>query len=689
VRRPAVAAPLRQTHSSLSPSFDRKKLYLALAAACALLKHAADALVLAVVPGSVAICVQAASAHVQLDAAAAAALELVSGPGSLIRLFKPATAGGKRLLRATLLQPLRSLPTLGARLDCLAEILSSETLFRNLGALLRKLGALGRLGRFCCAPPRRAGGEAAAAASAVAALLDLRNALHVLPQLAEALGGCSCALLMGIREAAASPELASVAALVTETVDESDDVALGRGCNPLARLVKSLFAVRPERCAFLDVSRHAFCEAAEAVSGLVEEYNAAGGLALSATFAARRGFFLKCSAAEWERAPAAARAPFTQAARRGKAMQLSTAALNALNTRLLDAAADSMLLSQAVLDGAMAHVRERLPLLGALAEAAALLDMQHCFAVAVASAHPQQWVRPAFTADGPLAVKAGRHPVLERLPRAAAAAGVVPNHFFLSDAASLLVIAGANSSGKTTYLKTCAVLAVLAHAGCFVPAAFASFRLLDRLLCVGLTQADEQDEGASTFAVECRELAHALASATPSSLVLMDELGRATSSADGYALCRAACERLLSLGALTLCASHLQQLRELAAAYPNCKTARLEAVAEAGAGGRARLRFLYSLSTRPGEAGPPGAEHYGLTLAADAGFDPPLMADAEAIMRRLEARAAAVPIAPRGEAHGHYALAQRLAMLQASGMGEAALRAALRDLQAGMAAGGA
>jgi len=520
--------------------------------------------------------------------------------------------------------------------------------------------------------------EAAAAAVAVAALLDLRNTLALLPQLAEALGGARCDLLVAMRDAAAAPQFSEIVTHVSETVDESDDGALGKGTQPLARLAKALFAVKPGRCHFLDISRHAFCEAAESVAQLVEGYNAAQpGLAVTSSFASKRGFFLKCSAAAYEAAPPAAKAPFIQAARRGKQMQLSSAELNALNARLLDAAADAMLLSCAVLEAAVGYVRERLQLLRALAEAVALLDLTHAFASAVAAAHPRQWIRPAFTTSGPLAIKSGRHPVLERGRDAV----VVPNHFFLTDAASLIIVNGANASGKTTYLRTCATLALLAHVGCFVPAAFASFRLLDSLLCVGLTQSDDVAESASTFTVECRELSHTLAVATPNSLVIIDELGRATSSADSYALCRAAAEALLSCGALTLCATHHASLRELATQYPNCKTARLEAVAEPAAGGARRLRFVYTLVTQ----GPPpvGAEHYGLMLAADAGFSAELLAEASAIASRLEASRTTAPLAARrGSAHADYAIAQRLAILAQSGLGDSQLREALVQLKA-------
>ena len=125
-----------------------KEIYLALAAAAAVLRHASDSLLLVPVPDTLGVSVELTTAHVQIDGGAAQALELVSGKGSLASLFRPQTLGGKRLLRATLLQPRRSMPTLVARLDCLEELLSDEALFMALGSLLKRLGALDHLGVF-------------------------------------------------------------------------------------------------------------------------------------------------------------------------------------------------------------------------------------------------------------------------------------------------------------------------------------------------------------------------------------------------------------------------------------------------------------------------------------------------------------------------------------------------------------
>jgi DNA mismatch repair protein MSH4 len=197
----------------------------------------------------------------------------------------------------------------------------------------------------------------------------------------------------------------------------------------------------------------------------------------------------------------------------------------------------------------------------------------------------------------------------------------------------VVLVQGANMAGKTTYLKTVGVSAVLAHAGAFVPAEFASFRVLHQIMTVAMTQSDALEENASTFMVECRELARAL-QASPSSLVLVDELGRATSTSDAFALCFASAEQLLSSGALTLFATHLERLADLTDLYPGVKASMLRCALRPGAG----LQFSYELAEGSSRDGL--RMHYGVALARSAGLTPAVTDDSERIVALLEQKAA-------------------------------------------------
>lgn len=224
----------------------------------------------------------------------------------------------------------------------------------------------------------------------------------------------------------------------------------------------------------------------------------------------------------------------------------------------------------------------------------------------------------------------------------------VPNSLFLSDFRTLLVVSGPNMSGKTTFLKSVAVLAVLAHAGSFVPANFASFRVLDRVFTRML---DEEQVGGSgggsAFRREMRDVAFAARACTASSLVCIDELGRATSTRDALAVAWSVCEarsnaaasplrsllpprsrpqpqgcsaaaaspsdpsppafpqHMLAAGAFTLCATHIPELSTLPDVYPAAKAVhfRAEARPAAAAAGTAAeqrrgagLEFLFELA---------------------------------------------------------------------------------------------
>ena len=302
---------------------------------------------------------------------------------------------------------------------------------------------------------------------------------------------------------------------------------------------------------------------------------------------------------------------FVQAVKKGRQYMVTTSELNGLNVRLLDATSDALTLSNMVLDGCTATVRDALPALSAFSEAVSLLDMVvNAFAMTV-SGSERKYVRPQLTLDGPVAIQNGRHPVACAQMHAEGRV-FVANSTFLTDASSFgahaallggsawparsrvgicaVVLTGCNMSGKSTYLKQVALNAVLAHTGCYVAAEFASFRLLDRI-CSRLGSGDDTAANASTFLLECRDLAHILRSATSRSLCIIDELGRATSTSDGFALAFAASEHLLATGAFTICATHMERLCELGALYAGSRHCHLRVVAL-----NDRLQFVHELT---------------------------------------------------------------------------------------------
>nr|AKI32388.1 DNA mismatch repair protein MSH4 [Watanabea reniformis] len=282
-----------------------------------------------------------------------------------------------------------------------------------------------------------------------------------------------------------------------------------------------------------------------------------------------------------------------------KEAHCTTHELHALNLRLQDALNDCMVLTYQVLDGLVTMVLQRMGLLHKLTDNMALLDKLCAFAGVVRDS-VTKYVRPKCTEEGPLAIVEGRHPLLECME----GIDFRPNDTYLADYSSFYIISGPNMSGKSTYLRQVALIVIMAQMGCFVPAKFASIRMVDRLF-TRIGAGDSIESNSSSFMVEMQETAYIVNNATPRSLVIIDELGRATSTADGVGIAWAVSEHLISLACPTLFATHFARLEELATLYPNCKLWHFNVDVDSN-----QLHFTWCL--RPGAK---TAAHYGLKLA--------------------------------------------------------------------------
>jgi DNA mismatch repair protein MutS len=243
------------------------------------------------------------------------------------------------------------------------------------------------------------------------------------------------------------------------------------------------------------------------------------------------------------------------------------------------------------------------------------------------------YARPTLFDSAILRINAGRHPVLERL---APAGEFVANDGSLGGDGlpEIALITGPNMSGKSTYLRQTALIVLMAQAGSFVPARSAAVGLCDRIFTrIGLY--DRIGSGESTFMTEMIETAQILHHATPRSLILLDELGRGTSTYDGLAVARAVLEYIHNhpqLRAKTLFATHYHELTELAAVLPRLQNLHVEIAEEDG-----ELVFLYRIT-------PGSAEHsYGVYAAKLAGLPKPVVRRAEELLREYESGAHAAP----------------------------------------------
>lgn len=277
-------------------------------------------------------------------------------------------------------------------------------------------------------------------------------------------------------------------------------------------------------------------------------------------------------------------------------------------------------LYEQVLDVLAEHVRPLSDCAGALAE----LDT---LAALAEHARRHGWVAPELTEQADIDIEAGRHPVVERTIER-----FTPNSCSLDATRRMLLITGPNMGGKSTYMRQIALIALLARTGSFVPAQRATIGKLDRIF-TRIGAADDLAGGRSTFMMEMTEAAAILAASTPHSLVLMDEIGRGTSTYDGLALAWAIALRLITHNqALTLFATHYFELTRLPAEQPTAANVHLAAAESAGG-----IVFLHEV--REG----PASRSYGIQVAQRAGIPAAVIRHASRELERLEAQGAPTP----------------------------------------------
>ena len=265
------------------------------------------------------------------------------------------------------------------------------------------------------------------------------------------------------------------------------------------------------------------------------------------------------------------------------------------------------------------RVREHANQLAQIASKVAAIDVLQCFS---STARQRSWVKPTLTEGRKMVLSKARHPVLE------VQQGFVPNDVVMDDKRRFLLITGPNMGGKSTYLRTVALVSILAQAGCFVPAEKARLGLIDRIFTrVGAS--DDLRRGRSTFMMEMIEVAHILRRATPNSLLLLDEIGRGTSTFDGLSIAWAVTEDVCNrIGARSLFATHYHQLVGLESEVNGLANVHVQVAQSDGT-----LRFLHTVADGPCD------ESYGVQVAALAGLPRNVVERATDLLAFLEQQA--------------------------------------------------
>ncbi|KAJ4712720.1 DNA mismatch repair protein MSH4 [Melia azedarach] len=660
-----------------------KQYYLCLAAAAATIKWIEAEKGVIVTNHSLLVTFNGSFDHLNVDATSVQNLEIIeplhsalwgtsNKKRSLFHMLKTTkTIGGTRLLRANLLQPLKDIETINTRLDCLDELMSNEQLFFGLSQVLRKFPKeTDRVLCHFCFKPKKVTSKvldvdnARKSQTLISSIILLKTALDALPLLAKVLKDAQSFLLANIYKSVCENEkYTSIRKRIGEVIDE--DVLHARV--PFAARTQQCFAVKARIDGLLDIARRSFCDTSEAIHNLANKYREELKLPnLKLPFNNRQGFYLSIPQKDIQgKLPS----KFIQVVKHGNNLHCSTLELASLNVRNKSAAGECYIRTEICLEALVDAIREDVSVLTLLAEVLCLLDMiVNSFAHTISTKPVDQYTRPHFTENGPLAIDAGRHPILESIHN-----DFVPNNIFISEASNMVIVMGPNMSGKSTYLQQVCLIIILAQIGCYVPAHFSTIRVVDRIF-TRMGTVDNLESNSSTFMTEMKETAFVMQNVTRRSLIVMDELGRATSSSDGYSIAWSCCEHLLSLKAYTIFATHMENLSELASIYPNVKILHFYVDIRNN-----RLDFKFQL-----KEGPRHVPHYGLLLAEVAGLPSSVIETARGITSRItqkEVKRMEVNCLQYNQIQMFYHVAQRLICLKYSSQDEESIRQALQNLK--------
>ena len=586
-------------------------LPLAVAAAGCLLGYVEETQKSAL-PHLTGLAVESASETIALDAATRRNLELDSHPSGRTEhtllgvLDETVTPMGARTLRRWLNRPLRSRLLLRRRHQAIGTLIDGRR-YDHLREPLRGIGDLERiLARVALrsARPRD--------------LSTLRDGLTAAPGIVSALfpecNDQKAAVPDRTLQQERSPLLAD---LVERIGDHADTAAL------LARAVveqppvlqRDGGVIADGYDAELDELRRLSTHADQYLVELEEREKAASGIStLKVGYNRVHGYYIEISKGQSDKAPT----HYTRRQTTKNTERYITEELKTFEDKVLSAKERSLMRERVLYEALLDTLTEKLEPLKTAAAAMAELDV---LATLAERAEALDWSAPQLTDEPGIAIERGRHPVVEKVRDEP----FEPNDLKLDDTRRMLVITGPNMGGKSTYMRQNALIVLLAHIGSYVPAASAVIGPIDRIF-TRIGAGDDLSRGQSTFMVEMSETANILHNATADSLVLMDEVGRGTSTYDGLSLARAAAVHLArNSRAYTLFATHYFELTELANEFAAIANVHLDAV-EYGE----QLVFMHAVKEGPAN------RSFGLQVAALAGLPKSVIADARRTLAELE-----------------------------------------------------
>jgi DNA mismatch repair protein MutS len=503
---------------------------------------------------------------------------------------RSSTSMGGRLLRRWLHRPLRDQAELRSRYDAVASLIENA---RHVG-LAQSLKAIGDLERILS--------RVALRSARPRDLTQLRGSLAALPTLRQSLADNVSPLIRQLF-AAVAEHSAEHALLVKAIVDSPPHYLRDGG------------VIADGYDAELDELRSLSGNTEQFMVDLEQRERQRSGLSsLKLGFNRVQGFFIEVNRSQADGVPA----DYVRRQTVKSAERFITPELKSFEDKVLGARDRALAREKTLYEELLTTICSNLARLQATTAALAQIDVLTCFAERAVTL---DCARPELVDEPVLKIEAGRHPVVER----AAREPFIPNDLLFDDGRRMLIITGPNMGGKSTYMRQTALIVILAHIGCYVPARRAVLGPMDRIF-TRIGASDDLAGGRSTFMLEMTETANILNNATEKSLVLMDEVGRGTSTFDGLSLAWA-CAAFIArkIRAFTLFATHYFELTSLASEAPGVANVHVEAIEHGD-----RLVFLHTVKEGPAN------QSYGLQVAALAGIPKSVTTQARRYLTELE-----------------------------------------------------
>ncbi|KAL4907405.1 hypothetical protein BDW74DRAFT_189806 [Aspergillus multicolor] len=517
------------------------------------------------------------------------------------------TPMGSRLLRANILQPSTETTKLTARYEAVEDLSTKEEMFFSVRQALKGFVDADKiLTSLILVPNKR---TLQYVEQSVNHVIMLKTYVSAIDSVYKALAAAQSSLLLTIRDICAPAGHCTVEQLIESTLNEH----VTYQTKPLDLRNQRIYSVKVGVNSLLDVARQTYKEATMDASDLVTQLSENHDLGLDLKYDPARQYYISLPATEMRGLPDV----FINVYRKKTRIECQTLDLVKLNQKITDAHNEVISLSAKTIQELIQNVSEEISVLFKVSEAISMLDMLAAFAQ-LATTH--EYIRPELTDT--LAIKSGRHPIKEKIHTKK----FIPNDAYATNQTRFQIITGCNMSGKSTYIRALALMTVMAQIGSFVPAEYASFPITHQLFA-RVSTAEDMEANVSTFAAEMREMAFILHSINPRSMVIIDELGRGTSTTDGLAIALAIAEALVQSNALVWFVTHFHDLATIMAERTGVVSLHLASEISPDA---SKMTMYYKITE-----GPNKTQFYGLALAKLVEFPPAVLETAHNVSEEL------------------------------------------------------